>query len=165
MPNQESKKSYEFFAPKVFIRTFGCQMNKLDSELSIGSLKKEGYAFVEDEKSADVVLFNTCSVRQKAEDKVYSQLGSLRKQKEKNPDLIIGVLGCMAQNEGEKIFRRMPHVNLICGTRMVSKLPALIEKVNGSNKQIIAIDESEIVNFDRMVTERPDQYRAFLSVM
>ncbi|ODS30322.1 MAG: RNA modification protein [Candidatus Scalindua rubra] len=140
-------------------------MNKLDSELSIGSLVREGYTFVEDEKAADIILLNTCSVRNKAEHKVYSQLGSLRNQKEKNPDLILGVLGCMAQNEGEKIFRRMPHVNLICGTREFSRLPTLLEEINGSNKQILAINEDEMVSFDRLVTQRPNRFKAFVSIM
>lgn len=150
---------------KVFIKTYGCQMNKLDSELSIGSLVKEGYTFTEDEKAADIILLNTCSVRHKAEHKVYSQLGSLRDQKEKNPGLILGVLGCMAQNDGEKIFKRMPHVNLVCGTRMFSKLPELLDKINGTNKRILAIDEDGEVTFDRLITQRPDRYKAFVSVM
>ena len=150
---------------KVFIKTYGCQMNKLDSELSIGSLAKSGYAFAEDEKDANVILLNTCSVRDKAEHKVYSQLGSLREQKEKNPELILGVLGCMAQNEGERIFKRMPHVNLICGTRMFSKLPELLQEINGSNKRILAIDDDGEVNFDRLVTQRQNRYNAFVSVM
>lgn len=151
--------------PKVFIKTFGCQMNKLDSELSIGSLLKRGYIFAEDEKDADVILLNTCSVRDKAEHKVYSQLGSLREQKEKNPGLILGVLGCMAQNEGDRIFKRMPHVNLVCGTRMFSKLPELLEEINGTNKRILAIDEDGEVNFDRLVTRRQNRYSAFVSIM
>ncbi|MGR3293653.1 MAG: tRNA (N6-isopentenyl adenosine(37)-C2)-methylthiotransferase MiaB [Candidatus Scalindua sp.] len=150
---------------KVYIKTFGCQMNKLDTELSIGSLAKKGYSFAEDEKDADVILLNTCSVRDKAEHKVYSQLGSLRDQKEKNPELILGVLGCMAQNEGDKIFKRMPHVNLVCGTRMFSKLPELLEEISGSNKRILAIDEDGEVNFDRMVTQRKNRYNAFVSIM
>ena len=140
-------------------------MNKLDSELSVGSLVKEGYTFTEDEGAADVILLNTCSVRHKAEHKVYSQLGSLRDQKEKNPGLILGVLGCMAQNEGEKIFKRMPHVNLICGTRMFSKLPELLEKINGTNKRILAVDEDGDVSFDRLITQRSNRYKAFVSVM
>jgi tRNA-2-methylthio-N6-dimethylallyladenosine synthase len=140
-------------------------MNKLDSELSIGSLAKSGYAFAEEEKDADVILLNTCSVRDKAEHKVYSQLGSLRDQKEKNPELILGVLGCMAQNEGDRIFKRMPHVNLVCGTRMFSKLPELLEEINGTNKRIIAVDEDGEVSFDRLVTQRQNRYNAFVSVM
>lgn len=152
-------------SPRVYIKTFGCQMNKLDTELSIGSLVKKGYSFAEDEKDADVILLNTCSVRDKAEHKVYSQLGSLRDQKEKNPELILGVLGCMAQNEGDRIFKRMPHVNLVCGTRMFSKLPELLEEISGSNKRILAIDEDGEVNFDRMVTQRQNRYNAFVSIM
>lgn len=151
--------------PRVFIKTFGCQMNKLDSELSIGSLMKKGYSFVENEKEADIILLNTCSVRDKAEHKVYSQLGSLRDKKEKNPDLILGVLGCMAQNEGDRIFKRMPHVNLVCGTRMFSKLPEFLEEISGSNKRVLAIDEDGEVNFDRLVTQRQDRYNAFVSIM
>ncbi len=151
--------------PRVFIKTFGCQMNKLDSELSIGSLMKYGYSVAKNELDADIILLNTCSVRDKAEHKVYSQLGSLRNQKEKNQELILGVLGCMAQNEGDKIFKRMPHVNLVCGTRMFSKLPELLEKINGSNKRILAIDEDGDVNFDRLVSQRQNRYSAFVSVM
>ena len=147
------------------MKTFGCQMNKLDSELSIGSLVKHGYSVAKDEKDADIILLNTCSVRDKAEHKVYSQLGSLRDQKEKNPDLILGVLGCMAQNEGDKIFKRMPHVNLICGTRMFSKLPELLEDINGSNKRVLAIDEDGDINFDRLITQRQNRYNAFVSIM
>jgi len=152
-------------SPKVFIKTFGCQMNKLDTELSIGSLTKKGYSFAEDENDADVILLNTCSVRDKAEHKVYSQLGSLRDQKKKNPELILGVLGCMAQNEGDKIFKRMPHVNLVCGTRMFSRLPELLDEISESNKHVLAIDEDGEVNFDRMVTQRQNQYNAFVSIM
>ena len=159
------QKNNKINFPSVFIKTFGCQMNKLDSELSIGSLVKHGYSVAKDEKVADIILLNTCSVRDKAEHKVYSQLGSLRDQKEKNPKLILGVLGCMAQNEGDKIFKRMPHVNLICGTRMFSKLPELLEEINGSNKRILAIDEDGVVNFDRLITQRQSRHNAFVSIM
>ncbi|GAX62786.1 2-methylthioadenine synthetase [Candidatus Scalindua japonica] len=151
--------------PRVFIKTFGCQMNKLDTELSISSLVKKGYSFAEDENDADVILLNTCSVRDKAEHKVYSQLGSLRDQKEKNPALILGVLGCMAQNEGDRIFKRMPHVDLVCGTRMFSRLPELLGEISGNNRQILAIDEDGEVNFDRLVTQRQNQHNAFVSIM
>ena len=150
---------------KVYIKTFGCQMNKLDTELSIGSLAKKGYSFAEEEKDADVILLNTCSVREKAEHKVYSQLGSLRDQKEKNPELILGVLGCMAQNEGDKIFKRMPHVNLVCGTRMFSRLPELLDEISAGNKRILAIGEDGEVDFDRLVTQRQNRYSAFVSIM
>ena len=160
-----NSKTFAHKKPSVYIKTYGCQMNKLDSELSIGFLLKRGYTFAEDENDADVILLNTCSVRDKAEHKVYSQLGSLRDQKEKNPGLILGVLGCMAQNEGDKIFKRMPHVNLVCGTRMFSKLPELLEGINGTNKRILAIGEDGEVNFDRLVTQRQNRYNAFVSIM
>ncbi|MDR4505905.1 MAG: tRNA (N6-isopentenyl adenosine(37)-C2)-methylthiotransferase MiaB [Candidatus Scalindua sp.] len=159
-PEREEQKSR-----KVLIKTFGCQMNKLDSELVFGSLIREGYTLVTDEESADVILFNTCSVRQKAEDKVYSQLGRLRKWKEERPGLVIGVMGCMAQNEGENILKRMPHVNLICGTRMFSRLPELLDDINESKRHILAIDDDATVNFDRLVTQRPNRFSAFVSIM
>lgn len=158
-------KTFKANSPRVYIKTFGCQMNKLDSELSIGSLVKKGYSFAKDENDADVILLNTCSVRDKAEHKVYSHLGSLRDQKDRNPELILGVLGCMAQNEGEKIFKRMPHVNLVCGTRMFSRLPELLEEITEKNKRILAIDEDGEVNFDRLVAQRQNRYSAFVSIM
>ncbi|GJQ57748.1 MAG: tRNA-2-methylthio-N(6)-dimethylallyladenosine synthase [Candidatus Scalindua sp.] len=159
-PNREERDSRN-----VLIKTFGCQMNKLDSELVFGSLIKEGYTLVTDEESADIILFNTCSVRQKAEDKVYSHLGKLRKYKEERPGMVIGVMGCMAQNEGEKILKRMPHVNLICGTRMFSRLPELLDEVNGSKRHILAIDDDATVDFDRSVAQRPNRFHAFVSIM
>ncbi len=140
-------------------------MNKLDSELVFGSLIKEGYSLVTDEGSADVILFNTCSVRQKAEDKVYSQLGRLRKWKRERPDLVIGVMGCMAQNEGENIIKRMPHVNLICGTRMFSRLPELLNDIHGSKRHILAIDDEATVDFERSVAQRPNRFSTFVSIM
>lgn len=150
---------------KVLIKTLGCQMNKLDSELVYGSLVKEGYTLVTEEGNADVILFNTCSVRQKAEDKVYSHLGRLRKLKEERPGLVIGVMGCMAQNEGNNILKRMPHVNLICGTRMFSRLSEFLNDVNVSKRHILAIDDDATVDFDRTVTQRPNRFSAFVSIM
>ena len=113
----------------VFFETFGCQMNKLDTELSLGLLQEKGYKIVDTVDEADVILFNTCSVRQHAEDKVYSHLGALKTLKKRHPEVIVGVLGCMAQKDGEFIFKRMPHVDLVCGTRMFSRLPELILKI------------------------------------
>src|SRR5215468_6664805 len=101
---------------KLYIETVGCQMNVLDSELVVGSLRRLGYELVHDTATADVILFNTCSVRQHAEDKIYSALGRLRTHKRRHPDALIGVLGCMAQKDQELILRRAPHVDIICGT-------------------------------------------------
>ncbi|MCP5002912.1 MAG: radical SAM protein, partial [Planctomycetes bacterium] len=159
-PNREDHNSR-----KVFIKNFGCQMNKLDTEVVKGSLVKEGYTLVTDEEGADVIIFNTCSVRQKAEDKIYSQLGRLRKGREDGSDLVIGVMGCMAQNEGENILKRMPHVNIVCGTRMFSRLPEFLDEIGGSKRHILAIDDDAIVDFDRSVNQRPNRFSAFVSIM
>ncbi|TVM03099.1 MAG: tRNA (N6-isopentenyl adenosine(37)-C2)-methylthiotransferase MiaB [Candidatus Brocadia sp. WS118] len=149
----------------VFFETFGCQMNKLDAELSLGLLQEEGYKIVDTVDGADVILFNTCSVRQHAEDKVYSHLGALKALKKKRPEVIVGVLGCMAQKDGESIFKRMPHVDLVCGTRMFSRLPELLLNIKNHGSHVIAIDEDHIVNVKRAVTYRPNFYQAFVTVI
>lgn len=149
----------------VFFETFGCQMNKLDAELSLGLLQEEGYKIVDKVDDADVILFNTCSVRQHAEDKVYSYLGALKTLKKKHPDVIVGVLGCMAQKDGEAIFKRMPHVDLVCGTRMFSRLPELILKIRNHGSHVLAVDEDQVVSVKRAVTYRPNVYQAFVTVM
>lgn len=150
---------------RVFIETFGCQMNKLDSELSLGMLLDSGYEMAKDADEADVILFNTCSVRKHAEDKVYSRIGALKSRKNKDRGLVIGVLGCMGQKDGEGIFRRMPHVDLVCGTRMFSALPSLLEKVKGNGKHLLAIDEDKVVSINRSVSSRPNTYQAYISIM
>lgn len=149
----------------VFFETFGCQMNKLDAELSLGLLQEEGYRIVDKVDEADVILFNTCSVRQHAEDKVYSHLGALKTLKKKHPEVIVGVLGCMAQKDGEAIFKRMPHVDLVCGTRMFSRLPELLLNIRNHGSHVLATDEDQIVNVKRAVTYRPNFYQAFVTVM
>ena len=113
-------------AKKVYIETVGCQMNVLDSELVVGALRRHGYGLTHDVHDADVILFNTCSVRQHAEDKIYSALGRLRNHKRQHPSKIIGVLGCMAQKDQELIRRRAPHVDIICGTGQLARLQAML---------------------------------------
>src|SRR6187431_889313 len=103
-------------AKKLYIETVGCQMNVLDSELVVGSLRRQGYTLTHEATDADVILFNTCSVRQHAEEKIYSALGRLRQHKRQNPDVVVGVLGCMAQKDQEEVRRRAPHVDLVVGT-------------------------------------------------
>ena len=149
----------------VFFETFGCQMNKLDAELSLGLLQEDGYSIVDKVEEADVILYNTCSVRQHAEDKVYSHLGALRTLKKKHPDVIIGVLGCMAQKDAQSIFKRMPHVDLVCGTRMFSRLPELLLKIRNHGNHVLAVDEDEIVDVKRIAAYRPNVYQAFVTVM
>src|SRR5260370_25183728 len=116
-------------AKKLYIEAVGCQMNVLDSELVVGGLRRQGYELVHEETAADVILFNTCSVRQHAEDKIYSALGRLRGHKHRYPEKIIGVLGCMAQKDQELILRRAPHVDIVCVTRQPSRLSAMISAV------------------------------------
>ena len=149
----------------VFFETFGCQMNKLDAELSLGLLQEDGYKIVDKVDDADVILFNTCSVRKHAEDKVYSHLGALKTLKKRHPEVIVGVLGCMAQKDGEAIFKRMPHVDLVCGTRMFSRLPEMLLKIRNHGSHVLAIEEDQIVNVKRAVTYRPNFYQAFVTVI
>src|SRR5581483_7646328 len=124
---------------KLFIDTVGCQMNVLDSELVVGTLRRQGYVLTHEATDADVILFNTCSVRQHAEDKIYSALGRLRGHKQRHPEKIIGVLGCMAQKDQELIRKRAPHVDLICGTGQLARLPELIDEAKRSGKLQLAL--------------------------
>ena len=117
---------------KVYIETVGCQMNVLDSELVIGALRKQGYDLTDSPADADVLLFNTCSVREHAEDKTYSSLGRVRLLKRDNPGVVIGVLGCMAQKDQEAIRKRAPYVDMIVGTGQLAEVPKLVEKVKAS---------------------------------
>ena len=126
-------------ARKVYLETMGCQMNVLDSELVEGQLRAEGYEFTEDVKRADVVLINTCSVRDHAEQKVLSRLGALRKRKQAYPEILIGVLGCMAQRDPDELCRRMPHVDVLCGPAELNKLPALLAEARTKQTRAIAL--------------------------
>src|SRR5437868_12228744 len=126
-------------AKKLFIETVGCQMNVLDSELVVGSLRRQGYSLTDEARDADLILFNTCSVRQHAEDKIYSALGRLRGHKQRYPDKVIGVLGCMAQKDQELIRRRAPHVDIVCGTGQLARLPELVAEVRRSGRPQLAV--------------------------
>ncbi|MDR2549269.1 MAG: tRNA (N6-isopentenyl adenosine(37)-C2)-methylthiotransferase MiaB [Desulfobulbus sp.] len=122
----------------LYIKTFGCQMNERDSEIIEQLLAQEGYVATAEPKGADLILINTCSIREKAEQKVFSLLGSLRPEKQKNPKLLLGVTGCVAQQEGEQIRERMPHVDLIVGTQQIYRLPELLDRLSQgvTNKEI-----------------------------
>jgi tRNA-2-methylthio-N6-dimethylallyladenosine synthase len=111
----------------VYLETFGCQMNELDSELVAGALTSLGYRFTTLADEADVVLYNTCSVRERAEQKVWSRLGDLKQRKSTDPAVVIGVLGCMAERDGVGLIERMPVVDILCGPGELDKLPALID--------------------------------------
>jgi len=111
----------------IYLETFGCQMNELDSELVAGQLRALGYLFTPDPELADVVLYNTCSVREHAEQKVWSRLGELGPRKDSQPELVVGVLGCLAERDGTDLMKRMPVVDVLCGPGELDKLPALLD--------------------------------------
>ncbi len=121
---------------KLYLETFGCQMNVLDSELVLGQLRAQGYESTEDRESADVVIYNTCSVREHAEQKVWSRLGEMRDWKQTRPHLVIGVIGCMAERDGENIFARFPHVDVLCGPGELDKLAQLVHNAAVTNGAI-----------------------------
>jgi len=121
----------------VFIKTFGCQMNEHDSEKIHRILGDHDYKLTEDINDADLVLLNTCSIREKAEHKVYSSLGRLRRLKGKNPKLIIGVGGCVAQQEGERLLHRVPYLDIVFGTHNIHKLPEFIHDVERTGRRIL----------------------------
>jgi tRNA-2-methylthio-N6-dimethylallyladenosine synthase len=163
---------------KLYIETVGCQMNVLDSELVVGSLRRQGYELTHDMTVADVILFNTCSVRQHAEDKIYSALGRLRSHKRRHPSTVLGVLGCMAQKDQDLIRRRAPHVDIICGTGQLAQLPELIAEVErtGAPQTALSLDrkaasrhevEHSFESYDplRDPSMRPSPFQAYVRLM
>jgi tRNA-2-methylthio-N6-dimethylallyladenosine synthase len=128
---------------RVYLETFGCQMNELDSELVAGSLTSLGYSFTRDSDDADIVLYNTCSVRERAEQKVWSRLGEMNVAKKGRPDLVVGVLGCMAERDGTDLMNRMPVVDVMCGPAELDKLPELIDNAVRT-KAALAADDPEM---------------------
>ncbi|MEM6445941.1 MAG: tRNA (N6-isopentenyl adenosine(37)-C2)-methylthiotransferase MiaB [Cyanobacteria bacterium P01_D01_bin.123] len=129
--------------PRYHIVTFGCQMNKADSERMAGVLESLGYDWVENEFQADLVLYNTCSIRDNAEQKVYSYIGRQAKRKQQNPSLTLGIAGCVAQQEGEKLMRRVPELDLVMGPQHVNRLADLLAQVEAGN-QVVATDAVHI---------------------
>src|SRR5947208_16730127 len=143
---------------KFFIETVGCQMNVLDSELVVGGLRRLGYEITHEPRDADVILFNTCSVRQHAEDKIYSALGRLSGHKRAHPEKIVGVLGCMAQKDQELIRRRAPHVDIICGPGQLAQLPELIANVEATGEHQLAVSLGRADGGKHEVTESFESY-------
>ena len=135
---------------RVYIETVGCQMNVLDSELIVSGLVQAGYELVDSPRDADTILYNTCSVRQHAEDKIYSALGRLRPLKERRPETIIGVLGCMAQKDQDLIFRRAGHVDLVVGPGQFNRLPEILAEVAAQRYREPRLE----VSLDRMKERR-----------
>jgi tRNA-2-methylthio-N6-dimethylallyladenosine synthase len=139
-------------------------MNVLDGELALSRLSEKGWTRAATADDADLVLFNTCSVRDQSENRVWSRLGALRERKERDPSLLIGVMGCMAQREAADILRRMPHVDLVCGTRRFPVMDELVARAE-SDGQVLAVETDGFVDVRRDVSIRPERHRAFVSVM
>ncbi len=151
---------------KVFIRTFGCQMNEYDSEKMLSVLADgDDLVQVSEAEEADIILFNTCSVREKAQEKVFSDLGRVKPLKAKNPNLIIGVGGCVASQEGEAIVQRAPFVDVVFGPQTLHRLPQLIDEKKHSGKPQVDISFPEIEKFDHLPPARVEGGSAFVSIM
>jgi tRNA-2-methylthio-N6-dimethylallyladenosine synthase len=146
-----------------FLETFGCQMNDHDSEKVAGVLLSRGYTQVESPESASLILYNTCSIREKAAQKVFSRLGEFGLKQDEGR--IIGVLGCVAQQEGEEIFRRAPWVSLVCGSASYSKLPELLAQVEAGNQRVTGLDTDTEETFETPVTRRDNPWRAYLTII
>lgn len=153
-------------ARKLFIRTFGCQMNEYDSDKMIDVLNDDSPIEITDSPdNADIILFNTCSVREKAQEKVFSDLGRVKHLKEHNPNLVIGVGGCVASQEGETIIRRAPYVDVVFGPQTLHRLPDLIEQRKKLRKPQVDISFPEIEKFDNLPPARVEGPSAFVSIM
>ena len=128
------------------ILVYGCQMNIADAERMEGQLQAAGYTPTEETARADIVLINTCCVRETAEDKVYGKIGEIKKIKEKNPRLIFGITGCMAQKEGDSLMRRAPHIDFVLGTGKVHELTRIIAEIRAEHSSIVdvVLSDSEI---------------------
>jgi tRNA-2-methylthio-N6-dimethylallyladenosine synthase len=140
---------------KSYIETFGCQMNERDSEIMGQMLSNADYLPTQDIKQADVIVINTCSIRDKAEQKVYSLLGRLKKLKKKNPSLIISVAGCVAQQEGKRLQARMPQVDIVLGPQQIYRLPELIGKTAEKGKPQMAVNLSPAFEIPRHIPSSP----------
>ena len=151
---------------KLFIRTHGCQMNEYDSEKMADVLAaSHDLELTDNEKEADVLLLNTCSIREKAQERVFHQLGRWRPLKEKNPDLLIGVGGCVASQEGKVIRRRAPYVDVVFGPQTLHRLPAMLKEAQTKKKLVMDISFPEIEKFDNLPEPRAEGPKAFVSVM
>ncbi len=151
---------------KLFIKTFGCQMNEYDSDKMADVLNvAEGLVRTDTPEDADIILFNTCSVREKAQEKVFSDLGRARDLKKKKPELVIGVGGCVASQEGKAIVSRAPYVDVVFGPQTLHRLPDLLKQRRASGRPQIDISFPEIEKFDHLPPARVDGASAHVSIM
>lgn len=151
---------------KVFIKTHGCQMNEYDSNRMLDSLgESHNVVATKDELEADIILLNTCSVREKAQEKVFSQLGRWKNLKDSNPELVIGVGGCVASQEGDAIMKRAPYVDMVFGPQTLHRLPKMYDEVKKSNSSSVDITFPEIEKFDQLPAPKVEGVTAFVSIM
>lgn len=158
---------------RVYIKTYGCQMNERDSEAVAAQLRGRGYSIVDDEHSADVVLLNTCAVRDQAEQKAIGKTGHLAKRKRDNPDFIIGVMGCMAQNHGEALLEKLPDLDLLVGTQKFHRVPDMLDKLLASERGLgprpsTLVDLEAEAGSEETIREHLEgkrQVSAFVSIM
>ena len=153
-------------AGKLFIRTFGCQMNEYDSQKMQDLLREShGLELTDDPERADVLLLNTCSIREKAQEKVFSQLGVWKDWKRDRPGLVIGVGGCVTSQEGETIRERAPYVDLVFGPQTLHRLPQMLSRAQEGHEPTVDISFPEIEKFDRLPEPRAEGPSAFVSIM
>jgi tRNA-2-methylthio-N6-dimethylallyladenosine synthase len=151
---------------KLYIKTWGCQMNEYDSQKMAELLDStHGFELAEEAEDADVILLNTCSIREKAQEKVFHQLGRWKNLKVKNPDLVIGVGGCVASQEGDAIRQRAPYVDMVFGPQTLHRLPEMIQQVTGDKSPVVDVSFPEIEKFDRLPEPKADGATAFVSIM
>ena len=151
---------------KVFIKTHGCQMNEYDSAKMLDVLAEGcNLSLTDEESEADVLLLNTCSIREKAQEKVFSQLGRWKKLKQQNPDMVIGVGGCVASQEGEAIRTRAPFVDMVFGPQTLHRLPEMLRQSRASGGAVVDVSFPEIEKFDHLPEPRSDGVKAFVSIM
>jgi tRNA-2-methylthio-N6-dimethylallyladenosine synthase len=166
MENQPNKTADKSFVRRVHIKTFGCQMNDYDSARMADLLREShGLEPTDDPAEADVLLLNTCSIREKAQEKVFSQLGRWNEIKRDRPDLVIGVGGCVASQEGEAIIQRAPYVDLVFGPQTLHRLPQMLDSISARAANEVDISFPEIEKFDRLPEPRVDGVRAYVSIM
>src|SRR6185437_13113375 len=146
-----------------YIETFGCQMNAHDSEKVVGTLVQKGYRQVQEPGEAELVLYNTCSIRDKAEQKVFNRLQQFKREAGKGK--MFAVIGCVAQQEGERIFERAPHVSLVAGSASYTKLPQMLVQLEAGNRRVTGLSLDTDETFDTPFTRRDNPHRAYLTII
>jgi tRNA-2-methylthio-N6-dimethylallyladenosine synthase len=148
----------------VHITTFGCQMNEYDSERMAGLLERAGYMLTEEEEAADIILFNTCSVRDSAEQRLFGRVWELKPLKQKNPDLIIGVCGCMGQQYGEEMLKKLPHIDLVMGPRQIPDIAEYVTELQNHDTPLVKVGFDDPYQHEEVV-KRNNKIKAYVSIM